>query len=86
MEDLIEALQIFLKYGNSWYPTSCGLKELYSNDRTYTYIYLPILFILGIDASVVSAIDEFRLSMLGFLVDEDDNSFFSYRFANTRIG
>ena len=82
MEDLIEALQIFLKYGNLIYPTSAGYRELYSNDRTYTCIYLPVFLILGIDASVVSAVDEIRLSMLGFFIDKDDNNFFSYRFAN----
>lgn len=29
MEDLIKALQIFLKYGNPDYPTSCNHDELF---------------------------------------------------------
>lgn len=29
MEDLIKALQIFLKYGNPAYPTNCSHDKLY---------------------------------------------------------
>jgi hypothetical protein len=29
MEDLIKALQIFLKYGNPNYPTNCSHDELF---------------------------------------------------------
>lgn len=50
MEDLIRALQIFLKYGNPTYPTNCEHDELYVN----------------IDASVVSEEDKKILDELGF--------------------
>ncbi len=30
MKDLIEALQIFLKYGNPYYPIEGGWQELYT--------------------------------------------------------
>ena len=65
MEDLIEALQIFLKYGNLHYPTEVGYQELY---------------IRGIEPDAVSVEDTARLSELGFFVREGDKCFESYRF------
>jgi hypothetical protein len=29
MKDLIEALRIFLKYGNPWHPINCGYDEMF---------------------------------------------------------
>ncbi len=57
MEDLIAALQIFLKYGNPKYPTHC------SHD---------LLTICGIDADTVSATDVAELEKLGFYKDYDN--------------
>jgi hypothetical protein len=54
MEDLIKALQIFLKYGNEHYPTAC------SHD---------VLWIARIQASDVSEEDKETLEVLGFRVD-----------------
>ena len=73
MDKLIEALQIFLKYGNPLYPTHCEHDTLY---------------ICGIDPKVVSEEDKKRLAKLGFFVkgeedDEDEgNSFMSFRFGS----
>ena len=67
MEDLIEALQIFLKYGNPNYPIECGWQELYT---------------CGIDPAAVSTEDTARLSELGFFVREGAKCFESYRFGN----
>ena len=65
MEDLIEALQIFLKYGDYPFPT-------YSEDEK--------LYILSIDTGDVSAEDKARLHKLGFFVDRERNEFASFRF------
>ena len=67
MTDLIEALQIFLKYGDPRCPTWCGDEVLYIN---------------GLDADDVSTEDKARLYELGFSVDEEDNSFMSFRFGS----
>lgn len=53
MEQLIEALQIFLKYGNPSYPTHCGHDTLYIN----------------IDPKLVSPEDTTKLHVLGFKPD-----------------
>lgn len=50
MEDLIKALQIFLKYGNKNYPTFCEHDILY----------------VDVDPSVVSDEDKKVLDELGF--------------------
>lgn len=50
MKDLIEALQIFLKYGNPDYPTHC------EHDTMYVMI----------DQELVSDEDKTRLDELGF--------------------
>ena len=65
MKDLIEALQIFLKYGNSKWPIACEHDMLY---------------ILDIDADDVSVEDKARLDELGFFVDGKNNGFSSFRF------
>ena len=50
MNDLITALQIFLKYGNDHNPTLCEHDE----------------FVVAIDPSIVSANDLEKLDTLGF--------------------
>lgn len=69
MEDLIKALQILLKYGNSQYPTHC------EHD---------ILTIVGIDPAVVSDEDKVELDKLGFFVGEEygEPMFHSFRFGS----
>lgn len=67
MEQLIEALTIFLKYGNPYYPTHC------EHDT---------LWICGINPDEVSDYDKTVLDSLGFFVDEDDNCFKSFRFGS----
>jgi len=67
MEQLIEALQIFLKYGNPKYPTNCGYE---------------VLAICGIKPDNVSDEDKKRLDELGFFVDEDEEEFISYKYGS----
>ncbi len=67
MKDLIEALQIFLKYGNPEYPTNCTHDEL---------------TIMEIDPADVSKEDKERLEILGFNVDDDEEYFYSFRFGS----
>jgi hypothetical protein len=69
MKDLIEALQIFLKYGDPSYPTHC------EHDT---------LTICGIDPDKVSEEDKARLDELGFFVSDDqgDNMFMSYKYGS----
>lgn len=67
MSDLIEALQIFLKYGNPEYPTNCSHDEL---------------AIMEIEPDKVSDADKKRLEELGFLVNEEEDYFFSFRFGS----
>jgi hypothetical protein len=74
MSDLIEALQILLKYGNPPNPTDCCHDQL---------------TICGIDPSAVSKEDKDRLDELGFLIDwavdeggERVGSFISFRFGS----
>lgn len=68
MRDLIEALNILLKYGNPRNPTHCT-----AHDE---------LTICGIDPGSVSEDDKKRLDSLGFFIDEDDGCFRSYRFGS----
>ena len=63
MKDLIEALNIFLKYKNKAYPISCEHDTLYIN---------------GISPEDVSEEDKKRLEELGFLIDEEKNAFFCF--------
>lgn len=67
MSDLIEALQIFLKYGNPKHPTNCTHDEL---------------AIMEIDPKDVSKEDKKRLIKLGFLVNKEDGYFYSFRFGS----
>lgn len=68
MKDLIEALQIFLKYGNPRNPTICSHDELYINSE--------------IEADKVSVEDIERLDELGFIIDEENNGFVSFRYGS----
>lgn len=56
MEDLIEALQIFLKYSKDKYPTHCEHDQLHVN----------------VDPNKVSEEDKKRLEELSFTPDEFD--------------
>lgn len=68
MSKLIEALQIFLKYGDPAHPTHC------EHDT---------LTICGIDPAKVSNEDKEKLDKLGFFVSEDDDGCFrSFRFGS----
>lgn len=67
LTNLIEALEIFKKYGDPEWPTHC------SHD---------LLTICGISPEDVSQADKDRLDELGFFVDEDQESFGSYRYGS----
>ena len=66
MSDLIEALQIFLKYGNPQYPTICAHDEL------------RVL----IDPKLVTPEDQEKLKQLGFSAYPRDELFMSCRFGS----
>ena len=71
MSDLIEALQILLKYGNPEYPTHCEHEELTINPEIYY--------------GDVSPEDRKRLEELGFFIgyldgEESESVFQSFRF------
>ncbi len=63
MEKLIQALQIFLKYGNPEYPTHCEHDEL---------------FICHIDPNDVSDEDKKTLDNLGFFESDGGFKSFRY--------
>lgn len=67
MSDLIKALQIFLKYGDSRWPTNC------SHD---------VLAIMDVEPNEVSDEDKAELDKLGFIVSEEDECFISFRFGS----
>lgn len=67
MEDLIKALQIFLKYANEKWPTNCSHDEL---------------AIMGIEPSDVSTEDVAELEKLGFDINEEQDYFFSYKYGS----
>jgi hypothetical protein len=67
MEDLIKALQIFVKYGNSKWPTYCEHDELN---------------VVDIEKDKVSDEDIKTLEELGFFWSDGDNCFKSYRFGS----
>lgn len=67
MKDLIEALQIFLKYKDSQWPTHC------EHD---------VLSIMDIGIRQVSEEDVKRLDELGFMWDESDEVFISFKFGS----
>lgn len=67
MSDLIQALQIFLKYGDPKYPTHCEHDSLF----------------VGMDPNVVSDEDKKALDELGFFVASDEpEGFTSFRFGS----
>jgi len=66
MQKLIEALQIFLKYGNPTHPTHCEHDEL----------------TVAIDPSIVSAQDKVLLDDLGFIANDDEEHFTSYKYGS----
>ena len=66
MEDLIKALQIFLKYKNDQYPTHCEHDEL----------------IVNIKPSLVSNEDIKLLDDLGFYMDTEKGYFYSFKFGS----
>lgn len=67
MDKLIEALQIFLKYGNPARPTYCEHEEL---------------TICGIDPVAVSSEDKEKLKELGFFVSKSEGCFKSLRYGS----
>ena len=67
MDKLIEALQIFLKYGNPNYPTHC------EHDTLYIY---------GYDKDVVSEEDVARLKELSFFWSDEDDGFMSFKYGS----
>lgn len=66
MKHLIEALQIFLKYGDPIRPTNCDHDEL----------------VVMIKAELVSEEDTKCLDDLGFFPDGDSGYFKSYRYGS----
>ena len=67
MSKLIEALQIFVKYGDPEHPTACAHDTL---------------VICGIDPGAVSAEDLAKLLDLGFFVSEEYEGFASFKFGS----
>lgn len=67
VEDLIKALQIFLKYANPKWPTHC------SHDQ---------LAIMEVEKEQVREEDLKELERLGFFWCEEDDCFVSYRFGS----
>lgn len=67
MEDLIKALQIFLKYNNEEWPTHC------EHD---------VLLVVGITEDEVSDNDKKELDELGFIWFEEYDSWGSYRYGS----
>lgn len=67
MKDLIEALTIFLKYGNPHNPTTCSHDVLY----------------VAIDPALVSKEDKKLLNKFSFIPDEENGGgFLSFRFGS----
>lgn len=66
MDKLIEALQIFLKYGNPAYPTHCEHDILY----------------VAIQPDIITDEDKKALDKLGFYVDETENLFYSFKYGS----
>lgn len=70
MEDLIQALTIFLKY----------LED--KNDHNPTHCEHDELWVVNIDRDLVSDEDHAKLKRLGFEWYEDDESYKSFRFGS----
>lgn len=66
MKDLISALQIFLKYGNPDYPTDC-------RDETLSVMINP---------NIVTYEDKNILEELGFLIDDENECFISFKYGS----
>jgi hypothetical protein len=67
MSKLIEALQIFLKYGDPTCPTHC------EHD---------VMWVMEIEPAKVSEEDKATLDALGFFVDEHEDCFKSFRYGS----
>lgn len=67
MSKLIEALQIFLKYGDRAYPTHCEHDQL---------------TVHGYEKDEISSEDLAKLEELSFAWDEECNGFTSYRYGS----
>lgn len=69
MEELIKALQIFLKYGNPDYPTSC------EHD---------VMYICDIEVDDVSNEDKAQLEKLGFDITDEFGveQFYSFKYGS----
>lgn len=67
MEDLIKALQIFLKYRNVSYPTIC---------------VHDVLIITGYSKDEISEEDKIELDKLGFFWMEEFESWASYKYGS----
>jgi hypothetical protein len=69
MKNLIEALQIFLKYGNPKYPFQC------EHD---------VIYVWGISPDKVSDEDKEKLEKLGFFTNEEvfKECFISFRYGS----
>lgn len=67
LKDLIEALQIFLKYSDEEYPTHC------EHD---------VLMVIGIDEDQVSEEDKARLDELGFFWSDEHDCWSSFKFGS----
>lgn len=61
LSELIEALQIFLKYGDAEWPTHCEHDELWITN--------------GVEAENITREDRARLEKLGFEYDESYKSY-----------
>lgn len=66
MKDLIEALQIFLKYSDKPYPSSC------EHD----------IFRIHVDPNIVSDEDITKLEELGFTIEESNECFYSFKYGS----
>ena len=66
MEDLIKALQIFLKYENKTNPTNCS----------HDYLYIDI------NPELISEEDVAELDKLGFFIDQELEGFGSFKYGS----
>lgn len=66
ISELIEALQIFLKYGDIKYPTNCEHDKLS----------------VCISPELISRKDVIKLEELSFTIDEDEDCFYSFTYGS----
>lgn len=66
MKDLIEALQIMLTRGDVQHPTFCSHDELHVFPKDMKFTPEQLA----------------RLEELSFMIDEDENGFYSFRFGS----